>query len=144
MVHLSIHPSFWACLHITGWGNITAHVVDFKSYCNLQACFLCQGFRHVESLVLQLILPVQSILNLLVKFRGAGVSVWSEHFKALVKNWLGPSCRCSVCQLVIWIRGFTVFELKLITVFTTGLVILYSILSIFCGILSPEIIEDSP
>ena len=27
-------------------------------------------------------------------------------FKTLVKNWQGPSCHCSVCQLIIWIRIF--------------------------------------
>ena len=57
------------------------------------------------------------------------------NFKTLVKNWQGPSCHCSVCQLIIWIRIFTVVVLISITVF----MLFFSILSISRGYLTPKI-----
>ena len=57
------------------------------------------------------------------------------NFKTLVKNWQGPSCHCSVCQLIIWIRIFTLVVLISITVF----MLFFSILSISRGYLTPKI-----
>ena len=57
------------------------------------------------------------------------------NFEILVKNWQGPSCHCSVCQLIIWIRIFTVIVLISITVS----MLFFSILSISRGYLTPKI-----
>ena len=57
------------------------------------------------------------------------------NFKTLVKNWQGPSCHCSVCQHIIWIRIFTLVVLISITVF----MLFFSILSISRDYLTPKI-----
>ena len=57
------------------------------------------------------------------------------NFETLVKNWQGPSCHCSVCQLIIWIRIFTVVVLIFITFF----MLFFCILSISRGYLTPKI-----
>ena len=59
------------------------------------------------------------------------------NFKTLVKNWQGPTCHCSVCQLIIWIRIFIVVVLISVIVF----MLFFSILSISRGYLTPKIIN---
>ena len=56
-------------------------------------------------------------------------------FKTLVKSWQGPSCHCSICQLIIWIWTFTVVVL----IFFTVLMLIFSILSISRGYLTSKI-----
>ena len=59
------------------------------------------------------------------------------NFKTLVRNWQGPSCHCSVCQLIIWIRIFTL--VVLISIYITVFMLFFSILSISRGYLTPKI-----
>ena len=138
--------------HITGplWGQSHLSCAIFKWYMSPEYLSLFSkssipySLRDNNKLIQQ---KMRTTTFGIKSFSYYGAHLWNSlpvdiknavtlgNFKTLVKNWQGPSCHCSVCQLIIWIRIFTLVVLISITVF----MLFFSILSISRDYLTPKI-----